>query len=94
MTEARSEKEDKKIWHRAWRRREASRLHVLKPAELDGHIPLVEADASSTWKMAKDGKQFWSNRYQRKRAEWEARGFDGTAKAAAIKRFLKKTMSK
>jgi len=53
-TYADSEKQDKRIWHKRMRARERDRLITNPESE-----PTKENEVSSTWDMAKDGKQYW-----------------------------------
>jgi len=56
VTTAVSEAEDKKIWHRRYRRSEKQRIDHNPNAE-----PLSESQYSDPWKMGKDGKQYREN---------------------------------
>lgn len=42
-----SEKEDKKLWHRAWRRKQKQTDELIDKREV-----------SNVWSMSKDGKQY------------------------------------
>lgn len=55
ITTARSEKFDKKIWHRAYRHAERQRLHT-NPYSFPRHHFEFGAHA---WNLSKDGKQYW-----------------------------------
>lgn len=46
-TKAESEKEDKKLWHRAWRR--------------SNDIESSHREFSNPWDMSKDGKTYWKD---------------------------------
>lgn len=50
-----SEAMDKRLWHKRLRARERDRL-ITDPESEPTHINEV----SSTWDMAKDGKQYWA----------------------------------
>ncbi|TDY23583.1 hypothetical protein B0G81_3965 [Paraburkholderia sp. BL6665CI2N2] len=53
VTTAVSEAQDKKIWHRRYRRAEKQRIDKDPEAE-----PLCESHYSDPWKMDKDGKHY------------------------------------
>jgi len=55
ITKAESEKEDKELWHRKWRRTTKSMLHNV---DEDDVYP-EEKDVSNPWAMSKDGRQYW-----------------------------------
>ena len=66
-TTARSEADDKRLWHQRWRSRERDQLASLGP---DGDpLPVHRQAVSSTWDMAKDGKHWFGLRRQRETAE-------------------------
>ena len=66
-TTARSESDDKRLWHKRWRSRERDQLASRGP---DGDpLPVHRQDVSSTWDMAKDGKHWFDPRRQQKLAE-------------------------
>jgi len=56
VTTAVSEAEDKKIWHRRYRRAEKQRINYDADFE-----PLSISHYSDPWKMDKDGKHFREN---------------------------------
>ncbi len=66
-TTARSEADDKRLWHKRWRSRERDQLASLGP-ESDP-LPVQRQAVSSTWYMAKDGKRWFDPRRQREMAE-------------------------
>lgn len=66
-TTARSEADDKRLWHKRWRSRERDQLAVLKPDS--DPVPVHRHAVSSTWDMAKDGKSWFGPRHQREIAE-------------------------
>lgn len=60
-TTAKSEKEDKRIWHKRMRshtRDLCQKCETLDEEELEGMIFPVEHDVSDNWDMAKDGKVY------------------------------------
>lgn len=59
---AESEKEDKKSWHKAFRRKTKI---VIKEEDLENAIFPDVKEVSDTWDMAKDGK-FWFNKSDKK----------------------------
>lgn len=66
-TNARSESDDKRLWHKRWRSRERDQLATFDP---DGDpLPVHRQAVSSTWDMAKDGKAWFDPRRQREMAE-------------------------
>jgi hypothetical protein len=56
VTTAASEAEDKKTWHRRYRRGENQRINHDSDAE-----PLSQSHYSDPWSMDKDGKQYREN---------------------------------
>ena len=66
-TTARSEADDKRLWHKRWR---ASQRDQLATATPESEIVSVHRHAvSSTWDMAKDGKSWFDPRRQQVMAE-------------------------
>lgn len=55
-----SEKEDKKKWHRAFRKKSKDLIHHshFDIDELDNIVFPVEGDVSNPWSMSKDGKHY------------------------------------
>ena len=66
-TTARSEADDKRLWHKRWRSRERDQLASLGPE--GDPLPVHRQTVSSTWDMAKDGKHWFDPRRQREMAE-------------------------
>ena len=56
-TTARSEADDKRLWHKRWRARERDQLAKVG-ADTD-HVAVYRNAVSSTWDMAKDGKAWF-----------------------------------
>lgn len=73
ITTCRSERQDKKIWHKRWRTRERTTLATISSEDLDSYLPSLEEEVSNTWNMGKDGKQYWSIKNQTNIAEKIAR---------------------
>lgn len=70
ITTARSEREDKTIWHQRMRAHERTRLAKVsldEPDSLD-HVAVSEREVSNPWGMAKDGRQYFSPKRQEKLA--------------------------
>ncbi len=66
-TTARSEADDKRLWHKRWRSRARDQLASLGA---DGDpLPVHRQTVSSTWDMAKDGKYWFDPRRQQELAE-------------------------
>lgn len=62
-TSARSEADDKRLWHKRWRARERDQLSsVGANSDL---MPVHRHTVSSTWDMAKDGKSWFAPQRQR-----------------------------
>lgn len=55
-----SEKQDKKKWHRAFRKKSKDLIHQshFNVNELDDIIFPIEEDISNPWSMSKDGKHY------------------------------------
>lgn len=66
-TTARSEADDKRLWHKRWRSRERDQLASFGPE--GDPLPVYRQVMSSTWDMAKDGKHWFDPRRQRETAE-------------------------
>lgn len=52
-----SEKEDKQIWHRRWRRNERQNIKCL--SDFETYQPLSHKVASNVWDFDKDGKHWF-----------------------------------
>ena len=66
-TNARSEADDKKLWHKRWR---ASERDHLAPVGADtDHVTVHQNAISSTWNMAKDGKAWFDPSRRREISE-------------------------
>ncbi len=62
-TTARSEADDKRMWHKRWRSHERGQLASL---DLNGdYLSVHRQTVSSPWDMAKDGKHWFAPRSQR-----------------------------
>ena len=74
-TTARSEADDKRLWHKRWRVSERDQLATVG-ADTD-HLTVQRNAVSSTWDMAKDGKAWFDPSRQREISEriaaWRAR---------------------
>jgi hypothetical protein len=53
----RSEKKDKKIWHKAFRKKEKQNLGS---SDLEEYVTTHHREVSNPWNMAKDGKHYYS----------------------------------
>lgn len=70
ITTARSEKSDKRIWHR----RARARIHVMLFRAAPDDIPHLDIrEVSNPWSMAKDGRQWFGDPLSwRQGTRWEA----------------------
>ncbi len=95
-TSCRSEREDKKSWHRRWRARERTALASASPEALSAHLPLLENQISNEWLMGKDGRSYWPIARQVAMAARIAnrQGRSLQKYASLKKRLLRKWMSK
>lgn len=95
-TTCRSEREDKKLWHRRWRAQERTALASASPEALDAHLRLPVNQVSDVWSMGKDGHFYWPVARQATMAERIAgrRGRSPQERASLEKRLLRKWMSK
>lgn len=66
-TTARTEADDKRLWHKRWRSRERDQLASIGPDS--DPLPVHQQSVSSTWDMAKDGKHWFDPRRQNDVAE-------------------------
>lgn len=64
---ARSEADDKRLWHKRWRARERDQLAGVGPDS--DPLPIHLQEVSSTWDMAKDGKHWFAPPRQQALAE-------------------------
>lgn len=56
----RSEKKDKKLWHKAFRKKEKQKINNN---DLENHITTHHREVSDPWTMRKDGKRRYSENY-------------------------------
>jgi hypothetical protein len=68
LTNSRSEKQDKKIWHGRLRAQERTAL-TTDPAKAGEKVLPEVRDASNPWSMDKDGRCWWSLDRQAQHAE-------------------------
>jgi hypothetical protein len=99
VTNGRSEKFDKKQWHRRWRLHERIRLTARLRGDataLDGHLPVAVREISNPWDMYKDGKSYWSASRRLKFAELLARygPTPDQERGKLVKRHLRRFMAK
>lgn len=66
-TSARSEADDKRLWHKRWRSHDRDQRASLDPC--GDPFPVHRQSVSSTWDMAKDGKHWFDPRSQHEAAE-------------------------
>jgi hypothetical protein len=66
-TYARSEAQDKRLWHKRWRAREREQLATIG-ADVD-HVAVDRNVVSNLWDMAKDGKTWIAPRCQQENSE-------------------------
>lgn len=95
-TASRSERQDKKIWHRRWRTREHKALAGMSPEERDSHLSSLENEASNIGSMGKDGRHYWPVDRQVLIAEQIAnsKGRSPQERSSLKKRLLHKWMGK
>lgn len=55
-----SEKKDKKIWHKAFRKKEKQKIGS---SDLEEHLTTHHREVSNPWTMGKDGKHRYSKGY-------------------------------
>lgn len=72
IASARSEKQDKRIWHKRMRAQERTKQTALPAHELDAHLPVVVLEVSNVWSMRKDGRIYWSKAGQANAADRQA----------------------
>jgi hypothetical protein len=96
ITTCRSEKEDKKLWHRRLRARERTAMTAASPETLMGYLPLRENQVSNVWTMGKDGHTYWPSKRQETMADLFAsrRGENPEEIASLKQRLLRKWMAK
>ena len=59
-TTCKSERLDKRLWHKRWRKHERIKLSVISPENLDDHCTTDRREVSNPWDMGKDGKHYYS----------------------------------
>lgn len=55
----RSEKQDKRIWHKRMRVLERTRQSSHADSEMENHLPVRVLEAINIWSMGKDGRLYW-----------------------------------
>jgi hypothetical protein len=96
-TTCRSEKVDKQIWHKSWRRRERVALARRHPLEtFEDHLSAKKEEVVNVWDMGKDGRKYTSIDYQRAILEGYADdiGRSSQERAALSKRLQHQWMGK
>ena len=63
-THCRSERQDKRLWHKRWRKRERIKLSSLSSENLDDHCTTDRREVSNPWNMGKDGKGYFPEKEQ------------------------------
>ena len=92
MASARSEKEDKKLWHGAWRAAYRKELSGITP---DSDVVAVSRRAvSNVWDFSKDGHSYWSNRAQKISALRGAERIVGNQSAHEIAKLAERKLHK
>ncbi|MBV7428082.1 MULTISPECIES: hypothetical protein [unclassified Acidovorax] len=95
ITTARSEREDKALWHGRWRAAERTVLAAVLPGDADAHMTTLARSVSDPWGMAKDGRRFWSLEQRTTAAGRVVRAGRSQAERAAIElRALRRFMAK
>ena len=59
ITTCRSEREDKKFWHRRWRAHERTKLSAVPLDDAESNLAVSVKQLSNIWDMGKDGRQYW-----------------------------------
>ena len=95
-TTCRSEKQEKKQWHKALRAKERVAQALLSQENLDSHIPLHENQIGNVWLMGKDGHSYWSkSSYEDSAQTWaNSQGKTPREREALRNRRLRKWMGK
>ena len=95
-TTCRSEKDDKRIWHRRWRAHERTALASSPLDDEDSALPESVNQLSNVWNMGKVGRQYWPLSKQTKAARRFARriGRGRKERKALEARLLHKFMGK
>jgi len=88
---AKSERQDKHIWHSRMRARVRTQLVSTTTSTFDAYLPPDENEVSSVWSMAKDGKWYVHPDKQNEVAERLSRRGKTTIERQSLKiRLLKK----
>jgi hypothetical protein len=93
---ARSEKQDKRIWHKRMRALERTKQGALTKSELENHSRVNVLEASNIWSMAKDGRFYWgeSNHLSFASKLVSRKATNAVEHKSLVKRNLRKIMSK
>lgn len=95
-TTCRSEKQDKKLWHKCWRSKQKMALRSPHLLDLDEISPILENEVSNVWAMGKDGKRYFALSLQKDWAEFFAvrKAKNQREKMKLAKRYLHQVMAK
>ena len=95
-TTCKSERLDKRLWHKRWRKHERIKLSALSPGNLDDHCTTDRREVSNPWDMGKDGKGYFPKNKQVQFAETISykQAKNHKERSALKKRLLYKVMGK
>ncbi|SSY71180.1 hypothetical protein [Alysiella crassa] len=95
-TSCRSEKQDKKLWHKCWRSKQRMALRSPHLLDLEAISPILEDEVSNVWAMGKDGKRYFALYWQKDLADFFAkrRSKNQSEKIKLEKRYLHQFMAK
>jgi len=96
ITNCKSERQDKVIWHGRLRANTHTALTSLSPPEHDGKVMPAVREISNPWSMGKDGRHWWPLQRQAALAERRAqrKGQSRTERDAIKARLQHKWMGK
>lgn len=95
-TGCRSERLDKRIWHKRWRFQERIKLSSLNSENLDDYCTTDRREVSDPWNMGKDGKSYFAHHKQANLVKRIAneQGKSPQERSSLKKRLLYKLMGK
>ena len=93
---ARSEKQDKRTWHKRWRAQQRTKQDAIANSSLEDHLPVDALDVSNVWSMAKDGRFYWAKADHQSFANKLAsrKATNAVEYKSLVKRSIRKIMSK
>lgn len=95
-TNCKSERQDKRLWHKRGRKHERIKLASLDSENIDNHCTTYRREISNPWDMGKDGKSYFPKNKQIQLAETlsQRQAHNPKERSSLKKRLLHKLMGK